>query len=255
MWLALVAGNSRFHWGMGDRQTLISRWDTPPLSGSDLGKIIVELCQGRLSALLNPPPSLHLSLKTKINFTVASVLPELNSVWQAHPHIRVLELADLPVQGTYPTFGIDRGLGIVGAGERWGWPILVIDGGTALTFTGADGDRHLVGGAILPGLGLQTRILAEKTGALPLITCSQSLPPRWSLNTAEAITSGILYTMLAGIHGFIQDWHRQYPDSPIIFTGGDGEILYTLICQTSPQTEFYLRLEPDAIFLGIMALQ
>lgn len=47
--------------------------------------------------------------------------------------------------------------------------ILVIDAGTALTFTAADADQRLVGGAILPGLGLQRSSLAQKTATLPRV--------------------------------------------------------------------------------------
>ena len=62
-----------------------------------------------------------------------------------------------------PRFSFVRG------GETGGFPMLVIDAGTALTFTGADANQCLVGGAILPGLRLQLASLGQKTGQLPLL--------------------------------------------------------------------------------------
>jgi len=44
-----------------------------------------------------------------------------------------------------------RALAVLGAGKKYGFPCLVIDAGTALTFTGVDRDKKLVGGAIDPG--------------------------------------------------------------------------------------------------------
>ena len=96
----------------------------------------------------------------------------------------------------------------MGAGETYGYPVLVIDGGTALTITGIDANRRLIGGAILPGLRLQLRSLSVGTAALPEIILPQQLPPRWSNNTPDSIASGILYTVSAGISDFIQDWQQ-----------------------------------------------
>jgi len=95
------------------------------------------------------------------------------------------------------------GLGKLGVGLCW------CDAGTALTLTGADADRCLVG-AILPRLQLQS--LAQRTGGLPLVEIGDlaSLPPRWALN--EAIQSGVIYTIIAGIRDFIQVW-QEFPRS------------------------------------------
>jgi len=85
--------------------------------------------------------------------------------------------------------------------------------GTALTLTGADADHCLVGGNS-PGVGLQLQSLAQRTGGLPLVDIGDlaSLPPRWALNTTEAIQSGVIYT-IAGIRDFIEAWRQDFPRS------------------------------------------
>lgn len=121
--------------------------------------------------------------------------------------------------------GIDRALAIWGAAATYGYPCLVIDGGTALTFTGVDLQRQLVGGAILPGLRTQFKSLRQATAALPEINLPQTLPTRWALATDKAIASGVIYTVIAGIESFIVDWYQSFPQSKLVLTGGDAEIL------------------------------
>ncbi|MDJ1178953.1 pantothenate kinase [Roseofilum sp. BLCC_M91] len=255
VWLALVMGNSRFHWGIGDRHSLLCCWDTSSLSVDEIETIIPELEQGKIPELILKDCPLkdrfHLKTFNTPKLWLVSVIPSITPLWKSYSQTHVIELADLPLKGMYPTFGIDRALAVLGAGTKWGWPILVIDGGTALTLTGANGDRHLVGGAILPGLGLQTRLLAQHTRTLPQITLSEQLPKRWSLDTQEAIASGILYALLAGLHDFIQNWHTHYPQTPIILTGGDGKHLTQFLMQQYPQLHPHLHFDPDLIFLGI----
>ena len=77
-------------------------------------------------------------------------------------------LEDIPLEGLYPSLGVDRALALWGAGATWGFPCLVIDGGTALTLTGGNGDGFLVGGAILPGLRLQLQSLGRGNGCFTI---------------------------------------------------------------------------------------
>jgi type III pantothenate kinase len=143
----------------------------------------------------------------------------------------------------------------------------VIDGGTALTITGVDSDRNLVGGAILPGINLQRQSLAWGTASLPTVNLGidlgilrETLPPRWAKETSQAIASGIIYSHLAGIRDFIRDWQQQYPTSAIALTGGDGALLnrafQTQLFDPDPNSELLpiLQYEPNLVFLGIQAI-
>ncbi len=154
--------------------------------------------------------------------------------------------------------GINRALAVLGSGENYGFPSLVIDGGTALTFTGVNQHRQLIGGAILPGLGLQFQSLSLKTAVLPrlnFLNLPQSLPNRWAMNTEDAIASGIIYSLLSGIMGFIEDWLKQFPDSKIIFTGGDGERLLSYLKEIYPDIANDCKFDPNLIFWGMRSLK
>ncbi|NEQ27272.1 MAG: pantothenate kinase, partial [Microcoleus sp. SIO2G3] len=204
-WLALAIGNSRLHWGWFDRTELLKAWDTPHLLADTIRELTSDWRQlPEFPAIATASPELWL----------VSSVPEQTTRWQVYSHTRVIALAEIPLQNLYPTLGIDRALAAWGASQQLGVPILVIDGGTALTLTGINADAELVGGAILPGLRLQWRSLAQST-ALPEIPDSDKLPPRWATNTIDAIRSGVIHSVAAGLQGLITDWRRQFPQSAI----------------------------------------
>lgn len=144
--------------------------------------------------------------------------------------------------------------------QRYGAPVLVIDGGTAMTFTGADADKHLVGGAILPGLRTSFQALPRSTAALPEVLQQNKLPDRWATETAAAIRSGIVHTVVAGVWEFMQDWWGRYPHSPIVFTGGDGQTLQRWLVQrwnqmpTHSSRAAQILSDPQLIFVGMSAV-
>lgn len=220
-WLGLVIGNSRLHWAWFVNDILESAWDTDHLSTAiDSSEALVRILPRQYQNVVREKIQ-----EKNLLICLASVVPQQTSIWQNYPTKKVLALADLPLKGIYPSLGIDRALAVCGAGKKYGYPCLVIDAGTALTLTGVDRQKTLIGGAILPGLGLQLKSLHQKTAALPQVALANDLPNRWALETEEAIASGIIYTLTAGIYGYIEDWLTKYPDSRVIFTGGDSRII------------------------------
>ncbi|MEH1943485.1 MAG: pantothenate kinase [Nostoc sp.] len=253
IWLALEIGNSRLHWALFIGETLYSAWDTDHLSES----VIYQLseCQ-TLNDLLEKIFPQGESLTNTLPLCpllVASVVPSQTAIWQTYSNTRVITLNQLPLTGIYPTLGIDRALALWGAGKTWGFPMLVIDAGTALTFTAADANQCLVGGAILPGLGLQFATLGQQTGQLPLVEMQNfpSLPARFALNTTEAIQSGVVYTILAGIKDFIEAWWHLFPDGNIAMKGGDRTLFINYLQALYPTIAARLIVEPNLIFWGM----
>jgi type III pantothenate kinase len=261
-WLGLMVGNSRLHWVWFEGALLKSAWNMPHVDREAIALLITQLDFQTLAQLPKAsdwlphlpsdlPPS-HLPL------WFASVVPSQTEFWQTYTHAHKIMLGQIPIVGLYPTLGIDRALALLGAIQTLGAPTLVIDAGTALTFTGVDAKARLVGGAILPGLQLQMRSLHEHT-ALPLLraqnlTQDSTLSPRWALSTPEAIKSGILYTLLAGLQDFVADWLQQFPESAIVITGGDRLLLLNLLQQHFPQIAAAIKLDANLIFWGIQAM-
>ena len=238
----LAIGNSRLHWAWFKDGLLVEVWHTSHLSNEIIGDRILQ-------EVLSNNFTLHNS--TNIPIHIASVVPQQLKLWKKHPNLNVVTLENIELDNIYPTLGIDRALALWGGGETYGYPSLVIDGGTALTFTGVDKQKQLIGGAILPGLGSQFLTLNQKTAALPQVKLPAVLPPRWASNTEKAIASGIIYTTIAGLYSYIADWRKQYPKSPIIFTGGDGEVLTQYLQQQYPDLKSEIRCDRNLIFYGM----
>ncbi|MBW4513141.1 MAG: pantothenate kinase [Scytonematopsis contorta HA4267-MV1] len=242
MILALMIGNSRLHWGLFIDDGLVYNWNSSYLPIDT----IKQISQSQFTIPHFPLPTPHSPLR----ILLASVVPTQTALWQNYPDVRILTLENVPLQGLYPTLGIDRALALYGAASVWGFPMLVIDAGTALTFTGADENQNLVGGAILPGLGLQFSTLSQKTGQLPYVE-TQSLPKRYVLNTAEAIQSGVVYTLLAGIKGFVEAWWQDFPQGKVALTGGDRILLSSYLQGIYPEIGIRLMVEENLILWGM----
>ncbi|WP_348232101.1 pantothenate kinase [Trichocoleus sp. DQ-U1] len=265
-WIALMVGNSRLHWAWFKGKTFCDAWDTQYLPASVVEQLNQPWGGGEWRQIL--PSSLIRQLEAvqkevgdgfgyrdrALPIYLASVVPEQTALWQCYPDIRVITLEQLPLQGLYPTLGIDRALAVLGAAEVWGFPVLVIDAGTALTFTSADVNHRLVGGAILPGLRLQLQSLTQRTAALPPIELPQEMPPRFAVNTPEAIQSGVIYTVLAGIRDFIQAWWQKFPGSRVILTGGDRATLFAYLQIQFPEIASQIISDPNLIFMGMRSV-
>lgn len=250
-WIALAIGNSRLHWAWFQQGKLLDAWNT---DHSALDSTPLEFAHQ--SANLLPTALAHTDFANLLfNFPlyIASVVPAQTAFWQTCSQSRLLTLAQIPLQNLYPTLGIDRALALWGAASRYGLPALVIDGGTALTFTAADVQQELIGGAILPGLALQKRSLSEQTAALPLVYSSSDRPQRWATTTVEAIHSGIFYTVLAGVQSFIADWQQKFGEGAIVLTGGDASLLMSGLAAQNPELAQKITIDPHLIFWGMQA--
>ncbi|WP_442937238.1 pantothenate kinase [Nostoc sp.] len=264
MWLALEIGNSRLHWALFLGKTLYSAWDTdyfPESAIQHLAKcqtlddllLAISSPHQQSNFLTNTPPLCPFAPLPPCPLLLASVVPSQTAIWQSYPNIRVITLDQIPLKGVYSTLGIDRALALWGAGKTWGFPMLVIDAGTALTFTAADANESLVGGAILPGLGLQFATLGQQTGQLPFVVMQNfpTLPPRFALNTTEAIQSGVIYTLIAGIKDFIEAWWHLFPDGKVAIKGGDRTLLLNYLQALYPEIAAPLIVEQNLIFWGM----
>lgn len=256
-WLALSIGNSRLHWAWFQAEVCKQVWHSPHLDASAGEKLMNAWNRGELWSgdIESDGPPQWEEIAPNPPLWVASVVPQQLALWQSYLRLNLISLEDLPLLGVYPTLGIDRALALVGAATQSGWPVLVVDAGTALTLTGADSEGRLVGGAILPGFGLQLQSLSEKTAALPPVTFPTPLPPRWALTTTEAIASGVIYGIGAGVRDFINDWKERFPTSAVVMTGGGGEILLRVLQQSAPEIAKQAIAMPDLIFTGICCIK
>lgn len=99
-------------------------------------------------------------------------------------------------------------------------PCIIIDMGTATTFSVIDKNKNYIGGMIIPGIKISLDALSEKAQQIPVINISN---PKNLIgkNTIERIQSGIIYGNTALIDGLIEKIQEDIGQKAnIIATGG-----------------------------------
>ncbi|MFB6277222.1 MAG: pantothenate kinase [Halothece sp.] len=245
MVLGLVIGNSRLHWGWFKNKKLFKTWDTPHLEKN--------ITNQQLPTHLFPQEIVHL-LPEKVWIYIVSVVSQQTKLWEHYSYKTVITLDDIPLHNLYSTLGNDRALCAYGAGETYGYPVLVIDGGTALTYTAVGGQHNFLGGAILPGLRLQLKALAQQTDALPEVSLPDRLPELWATSTTSAIASGIIHTIITGIYNYVTAWREQYSNGVVVLTGGDAVLLHSYLTQKYSALADKIRIDQTLMFQGLANL-
>ncbi|MDE2913226.1 MAG: type III pantothenate kinase [Paracoccaceae bacterium] len=96
--------------------------------------------------------------------------------------------------------GADRIVNTVGAYDRYGGDLVVVDFGTATTFDVVDHDGAYIGGVIAPGVNLSVEALHRAAAALPRIDVS--VPDRViGTNTRMCMRSGVFWGYIGLIEG------------------------------------------------------
>ncbi len=173
--------------------------------------------------------------------------------------VRLVVRDDLPleVDVEFPqSIGIDRLLGSYAALQEHEPPLVVVDAGSAVTIDWVDTNAVFRGGAILPGLRLQTTSLATGTDALPDLDWLDHQPLEIpGRNTLAAIRLGVLTGVAAGVDRLVDQYARlsniRYTDDAtkitVCVTGGDATTL-------SPQLECKHQILPNLVCRGLLRL-
>lgn len=99
-------------------------------------------------------------------------------------------------------------------------PQIIIDMGTATTFSVIDGKKCYRGGMIVPGIAVSADALVNRTAQLPKVGFE---PPKKVIgtNTIDCMKSGILYSNAGAVEGSIERIEEELGEKcTIIATGG-----------------------------------
>jgi type III pantothenate kinase len=116
--------------------------------------------------------------------------------------------------------GADLIVGCVAAAKIYDGPCIVLDMGTATTLVVLDRNKKMLGGAIVPGVGISMDALTRKTAQLPSISLQ---PPKHAIggDTIECMRSGILLGTACMIDGMIDKMEEELGEKcSLIATGG-----------------------------------
>ncbi len=121
--------------------------------------------------------------------------------------------------------GADRLANAVGAVAYYGYPCIVVDFGTAVTFDVIGPERSYLGGVIAPGLASMGDYLARNTALLPAIDPRE---PTHAIgkSTVEALHSGSVYGYRGLVKEILFKLEEEMGCAPVVVaTGGDAQLI------------------------------
>lgn len=169
---------------------------------------------------------------------VCSVVPAKNAeIKRSAGSTRILWLdasLELGVEIDYPkpkSIGADRLANAAAVTKLYGYPAIVVDFGTAVTFDIISSGGAYVGGVIAPGLESMTSFLYQRTALLPKLSLRE---PKSAVgrSTRDAMISGAIF----GYRGLVREIiarikNEQFPRGKprgklkIVATGGYAELI------------------------------
>ena len=255
MLLTIDIGNTNIVFGVYDQGTWLNHWriQTDPLKTSDEYEVIFR-------SLINSGQTEHTAIRQIIlSSVVPSLLYPFNEMLKGlFGEARITTVSPdiykyLPVKVLNPyEIGADLVANSVAAHQKYGKLTMVIDFGTALTFTTIGADSEIRGVAIAPGLGTAVDALAGKTAQLPQIHLS---PPPSVLgeNTIHAIQSGVVLGFTGLVESIIARTEKELKQKlTVVATGGLSPVI-TPLTSCIDKTEPMLTLEGLALINTFLA--
>lgn len=132
-------------------------------------------------------------------------------------------LIDNPAQ-----LGSDLVVDAVAGINEYPLPQIIIDMGTATTFSIIDRNRNYLGGMITTGMAVSAEALVSKTSQLPKIAFDK--PKKLiGTNTVDCIKSGIMYSTASSLDGMIERIEDELGERcTVIATGGLASLVIPL---------------------------
>jgi len=124
--------------------------------------------------------------------------------------------------------GNDLLVAAVAGVQEYSLPQIIIDMGTATTFSVIDKDKNYLGGIITTGMAVSADALISKTSQLPKFAFD--VPEKViGTNTVDSLKSGIMFSTAAGIDGVIERIEDELGEKcTVVLTGGLGGVIAPL---------------------------
>jgi type III pantothenate kinase len=246
MLLLCDVGNTTTVVGLWDGAAVVRRWrvSTDPDRTADESRLLLRamlaeeggpVTGGALSSVVAPRTiAWREAMEAVVNGPIVVVGPGTKT--------GIALLVDNPRE-----VGADRVVNAIGALERFGAPVVVVDFGTATTVDLVGPDGAYRGGAIAPGLEVAADALVTHTAALRRV---ELVPPRSPVgrSTVEAIQSGLIYGYAGLVDGLVDRILAVLGEPcPVVATGGLAE---TFIGHAHRIEQ----VEPDLTLIGLAAV-
>ena len=119
--------------------------------------------------------------------------------------------------------GLDLYCDLIAARKKYGFPLIVVDLGTATKMLLIDKDNVFSSCVILPGMGISKRVLSEATELLPNTDLYEVKKLSESRNTIDVINSSVYYGHVEMINGLLERYENEIGYKCLhVFTGGNA---------------------------------
>lgn len=122
--------------------------------------------------------------------------------------------------------GADRIANSIGALEKYGGPLIIVDFGTATTFDVVTAKAEYLGGVICPGIEVSSEALFQRAAKLPKVELEK--PDNViGRNTVDSIKSGIVNGYTGQVDHIVRLIKKEIkePDAKVIATGGLARLI------------------------------
>jgi type III pantothenate kinase len=246
MILIFDIGNSDITIGLWDGQRWAQLWRTPSKIEQPELFYGIKIRDYFLESQIVPDKIQHIVLSSVVPGLTTKIKNVISTIFTQEPFVigpAIYKKIPLGVLNPYE-IGTDLVANAAAAFSRFHTTCVVVDFGTALTFTTVSGEGKILGVSIAPGLKTAIRSLSQNTAKLfdvPLEIPSSAL----GTNTITAIQSGIL----GGYEGLVRNVVTKIrqelnEECPAIATGGLSSII-------TPLKDFFYAVEPNLTLDGI----
>ena len=151
------------------------------------------------------------------------------------------------------SLGVDRWLSALSVSNSIQNATVIVSVGTAVTidYLSFDKKEHqytFEGGVILPGLHLTKNALSQNTAQLKNDQGVLQIP---AINTANAIQSGFILSVLGNLKSFFELASSKSKDVHIILSGGDAEYIYQHLTE---DLKSHSMIKKDLVLDGLFVL-
>ncbi len=224
MLLAVNIGNTNIRFGVFKLEGEIVSWtiNSKPYRTEDE-------CFAKFSGMYEP---FGIQKEDITDIVIGSVVPTLtkavlNSLKKIHQTEPLVVDRDTPshVQHTSQQMGTDLYANAVAAQSFYSGKKIIVDFGTALTFTAVNGSGKTMGVAIAPGIKTALNSLVGETAQLQEIELK---PPSKVLgfDTESCMQSGLVYGFLSMVEGMIDRINEEVNDKCFVIATGGLSFVY-----------------------------
>lgn len=226
MILTVDVGNTNIAFGIHTGRAWLDHWRlrTDPEQTADEYHVLFH------NLLAVAGHELHAIERIVVSSVVPALTPAITRVAEKlSPGTPPLVIHNELVTGLDPKSPIPAELGsdllanAVAAYYRFREAAIVVDFGTALTFTAISSDGRILGVSIAPGLRAAMKVLAGNTAQLPTVAL-ETPPSALPRTTVHAIQSGIVFGYVGLVSEITKRMTAEMGEKPtIVATGGLGE--------------------------------